>query len=149
MYFDIGANKGDWALANINTCKKIIAVEASPSTYVKLRENCDNDNILLLNYAVCNNNGEDIIFYNSNFNSPFHNCEKFGEKNILTGDIEYNSASYCRKDEEKCGKQGKYFEQEPNLKFKMFKHFAVSSLPNVLSLIILSLALILVTLKKY
>ena len=86
--------------------------------------------------------------HNSNFNSPFHNCEKFGEKNILTGDIEYKSASYCRKDEQKCGEQGKYFEQEPNLKFKMFKHFAVSSLPNALTLIVLCLALIVVTLKN-
>ena len=67
MYFDIGANIGDWALANINNCERIIAIEASPSTYIKLKKICDNDKIELLNYAVCNNNGKDITFYNSNF----------------------------------------------------------------------------------
>jgi FkbM family methyltransferase len=66
MYFDIGANIGDWALSNINNCERILAVEASPSTYIKLQENCHNNKIELLNYAVCNNNGEDITFYNSN-----------------------------------------------------------------------------------
>lgn len=43
MYFDIGANIGDWALANINNCNKIIAVEASPSTYIKLENKCKNE----------------------------------------------------------------------------------------------------------
>ena len=62
------------------------------------------------------------IYYNSKSNIELSKCKKFGEKNILTGDIEYNSASYCRKDEQKCGEQGKYFEQQPNLKFKMFKN---------------------------
>jgi len=61
--FDIGANVGNWAKANIDTYDKIISVEASPITFKRLENNCKNDNILLLNYAVCNNNGEDITFY--------------------------------------------------------------------------------------
>lgn len=65
MYFDIGANIGKWSLANINQCNKIIAIEASPITFDRLKNNCKNDNIILLNYAVCNNNGNDIIFYHS------------------------------------------------------------------------------------
>ena len=63
MYFDIGANVGRWSLANINKCNKIIAVEASPITFIKLINNCKHDNIILVNYAVCNNNFQDIIFY--------------------------------------------------------------------------------------
>lgn len=63
MYFDIGANIGNWALANINQCNKIISIEASPITFKKLENNCKNDNIILVNYAVCNNNGNDITFY--------------------------------------------------------------------------------------
>jgi FkbM family methyltransferase len=63
MYFDIGANIGKWSLANINQCKKIITIEASPITFNKLVDNCKNDKIILLNYAVCNNNGNDITFY--------------------------------------------------------------------------------------
>ena len=62
MYFDIGANIGKWSLENINHCKKIITIEASPITFKKLVDNCKNDNIILLNYAVCNN-GNDITFY--------------------------------------------------------------------------------------
>lgn len=63
MYFDIGANIGNWSLANINQCDKIISIEASPITFDKLLNNCKNDNIVLLNYAVCNNNCDDITFY--------------------------------------------------------------------------------------
>jgi FkbM family methyltransferase len=63
MYFDIGSNIGNWSLANINQCNKIISIEASPKTFNKLVDNCKNDNIILLNYAVCNNNNKDITFY--------------------------------------------------------------------------------------
>jgi len=63
MFFDIGANIGRWALANINACDKIISVEASPITFQRLQAECKHDRITLVNYAVCNNNGEDITFY--------------------------------------------------------------------------------------
>ena len=63
MYFDIGSNIGDWSLANINQCDKIISIEASPITFKKLVNHCNHDKITLLNYAVCNNNGNDIVFY--------------------------------------------------------------------------------------
>lgn len=63
MFFDIGANVGKWALANINACDKIIAIEASPITFQLLQNECKHDRITLVNYAVCNNNFEDITFY--------------------------------------------------------------------------------------
>ena len=66
MYFDIGSNIGNWSLANINLCDKIISIEASPLTFEKLLNNCKNDKIILLNYAVCNNNCNDITFYHAN-----------------------------------------------------------------------------------
>ena len=65
MYFDIGANIGMWSLQNINLCDKIIAIEASPITFQKLVNNCKNDKITLVNYAVCDNNGNDITFYHA------------------------------------------------------------------------------------
>jgi FkbM family methyltransferase len=68
MYFDIGSNIGDWTLANINQCNKIISIEASPITFKQLVNNCKNDKIICLNYAVCNNNGNDITFYQANCN---------------------------------------------------------------------------------
>lgn len=63
MFFDIGANIGRWSEANIKQCDKIIAIEASPKTFKRLKNLCKNDNIILLNYAICNNNGNDITFY--------------------------------------------------------------------------------------
>ena len=65
MFFDIGANIGNWSKANIHKTDKIISIEASPITFKKLLDNCNYDKISLLNYAVCNNNGEDIIFYHA------------------------------------------------------------------------------------
>lgn len=65
MFFDIGANIGNWSLANINNCDKIISVEASPNTFQKLLNNTNNNKkIVALNYAVCNSNSEFIEFYN-------------------------------------------------------------------------------------
>jgi len=65
MYFDIGANIGLWALANVDTCTKVIAVEASPITFERLKGNCKHDKVTLLNFAACNNDGKDIVFYHS------------------------------------------------------------------------------------
>ena len=67
MYFDIGANVGNWSKSNINNCRKIIAIEASPNTFSRLTRNVQsNKNIECLNYAVCNSNDEFITFYDSN-----------------------------------------------------------------------------------
>jgi FkbM family methyltransferase len=63
MYFDIGSNIGKWSLSNIESCDKIISVEASPITFGRLVEHCKHDRIVLLNYAVCDNSGKDIAFY--------------------------------------------------------------------------------------
>jgi FkbM family methyltransferase len=68
MYFDIGANVGLWARSNMYKCDKIIAVEASSRTFNSLQHNCTNTNIVPLNYAVCNNNGKDIVFYEAQCN---------------------------------------------------------------------------------
>ena len=65
MYFDIGANIGGWALANIHKCNKIISVEASPSTFAKLQHHCKHDKIELVNLAVCNNDCNDVTFYDA------------------------------------------------------------------------------------
>jgi FkbM family methyltransferase len=65
MFFDIGANRGRWALANVDKCEKIISVEASPHTFQLLSQGCKHDKIVPLNYAVCNNNGKDVTFYHA------------------------------------------------------------------------------------
>ena len=43
MYFDIGSNIGKWSLENINTCDKIIALEALHMTFNNLVNNCKYD----------------------------------------------------------------------------------------------------------
>lgn len=64
MYFDIGANIGKWSIANITNNIKIIAIEAVPETYYKLKNNTNKyNNILCLNYAVCNSDQEIIDFF--------------------------------------------------------------------------------------
>jgi FkbM family methyltransferase len=65
MIFDIGANTGEWTKANINNYDKIITIEASPITFEKLVKNVSSNKIVLLNYAVCNNDGKDITFYHA------------------------------------------------------------------------------------
>lgn len=63
LIFDIGANVGKYSIANCAN-NHIIAIEASKIVfsrlikYVKVYEN-----IIPLNYAVCNNNNQDITFY--------------------------------------------------------------------------------------
>lgn len=66
LVFDIGANVGYWSLANAPMCDQIITVEASPYTYERTVQMCaQNGKIVPINYAVCNNNGEDITFYHA------------------------------------------------------------------------------------
>ena len=42
-------------------------------------------------------------------------CKKFGEKNLITGEIDYNLAINCRLDASECGKIGSEFTKKPNL----------------------------------
>lgn len=60
--------------------------------------------------------------FTTDFTYPYNECGKFGVKNIVTDKIEYSIASSCREDKEKCGKEGKYFEEEPNIGWKITKH---------------------------
>jgi hypothetical protein len=47
-------------------------------------------------------------------------CRKFGDTNIITGKVTYESAHYVRKDEKKCGKDAIYFE---------YNHFKIVTVP--------------------
>lgn len=67
--------------------------------------------------------------YNKDFSSSFNKCNKFGEKDIITNEIRYDFVSNCRKDENKCGEDGKYFEYENNINLKIIKHQFFSNAP--------------------
>lgn len=69
MFFDIGANVGRWAIANIDQTDRIVAVEASPITFLSLTHSCKHPKITLLNYAVCANSGEDVVFYHAMYDT--------------------------------------------------------------------------------
>jgi len=57
------------------------------------------------------------------YTSKLSKCEKFGEKDIITGEIKYNDyADLSREDYSKCGKEGKYFEEDKNVTVKILKH---------------------------
>ena len=68
-------------------------------------------------------------YTNNDFTSSLTRCTKFGDKNILTDEITYDFADSCRNDETKCGKEGKYFEQEKNINLKILKHKIISNIP--------------------
>jgi FkbM family methyltransferase len=63
LIFDIGANIGKWSLANINTADRIIAIEASPTTYTKLVNHTNSNKITCENFAVTNNNNQPVVFF--------------------------------------------------------------------------------------
>jgi hypothetical protein len=65
----------------------------------------------------------------NDFSSRLNRCEKFGTKDIVSDEIDYDFASYCRNDEDKCGKDGKFFEIEPNLPAKMMTHSIAKNWP--------------------
>ena len=96
--------------------------------YSSLISNIKSEKIITnINIPSCKN----CIFYKPNndreFASSLNLCEKFGEKNIITDEIEYDSVYRCRNNEEKCGKEGIFFQEEPNIQLKIFKHSLVKN----------------------
>ena len=88
--------------------------------------------------------------YNFDFTTNYNRCAKFGEKDIITDKINYDFAELCRPDETKCGKEGKYFEEEENLDMKIFVHKTIYffTIISPLSIMII-FYLYLVSYKKY
>ena len=75
--------------------------------------------------------------FNIDFTSTLSKCNNFGYKNIITDEITYDYADSCRNDETKCGKEGRYFEEEENLNFKIVKHSIISISPYFLPALLL------------
>jgi hypothetical protein len=69
--------------------------------------------------------------FSGDYTSTLSNCEKFGSKDIITDKISYDYADICRKDETKCGEQGKYFEKELNIELKILKYTIIRYIPSV------------------
>lgn len=112
----------------------------------KIIKNIKINTIKDINYPSCYN----CFYYkpspfSTDYGSSTSKCEKIGEKNILNGHIKYDYVSLCRMDESKCGKEGKYFEEQRNLNLKMFIHMIISSFPNT---ILISVIVFYLLLKK-
>ena len=87
---------------------------------------------------------KNCIYYepkNENDYSSLNKCNKFGVKNIINDEINYDYADSCRNDENKCGMKGKYFEEETNPNMKMLKYNLTNykSYPLLLTVIIVIL----------
>ena len=87
-------------------------------------------------------------FYSNEFTTTYNDCKKFGEKNIISDKIIFESVASCRRDESKCGANGKYFEEEKNINLKVLKHKLISSLPYTLSISLIVISYIVIILDK-
>jgi hypothetical protein len=89
-----------------------------------------------INIPACRN----CIHYKPNplfqYISSHSKCDNFGEKDIITDEINYDYVDSCRRDETKCGNEGKHFLEDPNLNMKVFK-FTLKKNTNIYILIIL------------
>ena len=66
-------------------------------------------------------------YFDNQFVSAYSKCKYFGDKNILSGKIEYDYAILCRNDEFKCGTEGMMFVKEPKLNSKIITHILVNN----------------------
>ena len=67
-----------------------------------------------INNPICKSCVHFIEHQNNNYSNGqdvLGNCSLFGEKNLVTGEIKYDYAFYCRKDFEQCGEHGEFFEK--------------------------------------
>ena len=95
-----------------------------------------------INVPACRN----CMYYKpsayNDFTSTLNKCEKFGTKDIVTDEIHYDFADYCRKQEDKCGNEGKHFTLEENLPSKMIAHFIAKNSPYVFAVMLAVLPMV-------
>lgn len=100
--------------------------------------NCEK-NIRNINIPACRN----CIHYKPNmyneFTSDKSTCGNFGYKNIITGEIKYDLAHFCRNTQDKCGKEGKLFSEEKNINMKLIKHTIIKSCPFIFKIVLITI----------
>ena len=70
-------------------------------------------------------------YIDNDYTSSFSRCSQFGNKDIITDVIVYDFADSCRNDEMKCGKEGRFFEEEKDIDLKILKYQIISNLPTL------------------
>jgi len=96
---------------------------------------------------------KNCIYYEPKYENNYSNlnkCNKFGVKDIINDEINYDNAKSCRNDENKCGLQGKYYKEEanPNMKMLKYKLTNYQSYPLLLTVIIVILECYLILSKN-
>jgi hypothetical protein len=91
-----------------------------------------------MNVPSCRN----CIYYKPQLLQPYissySKCEFFGSKDINSDIISYDYADLSRKYEDKCGVEGKYFDQGENIEMKIFLHDIINNNPyNTISFFLL------------
>jgi hypothetical protein len=81
-------------------------------------------------------------YYTTDFTASYNKCDKFGDKDIITNKISYDYVDSCRRDEQKCGYDGKYFELEKNIELKIFTHQLISNMSSILAVSVIVLYII-------
>ena len=56
------------------------------------------------------------------FVSYWSKCKRFGNKSLTSGKIVYDLVDNCRSDENKCGPEGKHFEEDKRYRLREWKH---------------------------
>ena len=95
----------------------------------------NNDDIIIINENIpsCQNCIYNKPYkYSNEYTSSLNSCTKFGEKNILSGEIKYDYIDLCRKDKDKCGLEGKYFKLDNNISRKIFLHNLKQKIPTII-----------------
>lgn len=106
-------------LFNISTFSSLFFILAKPEKIIKNINSCRN----CVYYKPYSFSGD--------YTSKLSNCQKFGSKDIITDKISYDYADLCRKDETKCGEQGKYFEKESNVELKILIYKMITYIPSI------------------
>jgi len=83
-------------------------------------------NINIPSCKICKYYKPDSLF---DYTSYLSKCKYFGEKDIISDKINYYYADLCRKDENKCGIEGKYFKEDTNVDLKIMLFRLTNILP--------------------
>jgi len=68
-------------------------------------------------------------FEHTEYSSEIAECALFGEKNVLTDKILFDTVRKCRSEESKCGKEGKHYVKDPSPLIKQGRHFLIRKGP--------------------
>ena len=74
--------------------------------------------------------------YYNDYTSTLNRCEYFGKKDIISDETIYEFVDSCRQDENKCGIEGKYFEEEENVGLKILSHDLKQKSPYILAVLL-------------